>query len=160
MDISELSDFLKGIPDKILSDAADIVAHTATKGIINNFRTKSFDSNPWKSAKNPERNNSLLIDRGHLWNSVKPIVITNERVVVSAGNSEKDTIKYARAHNEGFQGNIKIPAHRRGKNKSTLVKSHTRHMNIPQRQYMGNSKEINKRIHYDIETHIKEFFGK
>lgn len=160
MDISELSDFLKDIPDRILSDAADIVAHTATKGYIDNFITKSFDTNPWKPAKNPKRNNSLLIDRGHLWHSVKPTVITNERVVISAGNSEKDTINYARVHNEGFQGNVTIPAHRRGKNKATPVKSHTRHMNIPQRQYMGNSKEINKDIHDAIEAHIKQIFDK
>ena len=101
MTLQELETFLRNLPDKVLSDSSEIVADTATEYYKETFYKKAFDGNPWAPAKVPKKTGSLLIDSGALMNSIRPAVITPQRVVISAGNEKVD---YARAHNEGFVG--------------------------------------------------------
>lgn len=152
MDIKELNKYLQSLPGEILSDAADIVAETATEYYKSTFRKKAFDGNPWVPAKVPKKTGSLLIDSGAMLNSIRPAVVTPQRVVISAGNGKVD---YARAHNEGFRGTVAVPAHtRKTKRKDVPVKAHTRKTDIPRRQFMGDSEELNGRIHARIEGYI------
>lgn len=153
MNINELSEYLKGLPEEIISGAAEIVAETATEEFKQSFKRKSFDGNPWKEAKNPRANGSLLIDSGALVNSVRPAVVSPERVVISAGNEK---VAYAQVHNEGFNGTVNIPAHKRStKRGDQQVKAHTRKVSLPQRQFMGDSAEINKAIHKRIDGYVE-----
>lgn len=152
MDIKELNKYLQSLPQEIISDAAEIVAETATEYYKSAFRKKAFDGNPWTPAKVPKTTGSLLIDSGALVNSIRPAVITPRRVVISAGNEKVD---YAQAHNEGFKGVVSVPAHtRKTKRKDVSVKAHTRKTNIPKREFMGDSEELNGRIHARIEGYI------
>ena len=103
MDFNELENYLGSLPDKILDDAAEIVAETATAYYKETFRRKAFDGNPWAPAKVPRQNGSLLIDSGNLLNSIRPAYVGRDKVVISAGN---DKVDYAKVHNEGFIGRV------------------------------------------------------
>ncbi len=152
MNIEELNNYLQSLPEEIISDAAEIVAETATEYYKSAFKKKAFDGNPWTPAKVPKTTGSLLIDSGALVNSIRPAVITPQRVVISAGNEKVD---YAQVHNEGFKGIVPVPAHtRKTKRKDVPVKAHTRKTNIPKREFMGDSEELNEQIHARIEGYI------
>ncbi len=151
MNLKELSRYLQSLPDKILPEAADIVAETATEYYKDAFRVKGFDGNPWAPAKHPKRTGSLLIDSGNLLNSIRPAVVTPGRVVISAGNSK---VPYAAVHNEGYHGTVCVPAHTRRVKKTGKthdVAAHTRIANFVERRFMGDSSELNQRIHDRIE---------
>lgn len=153
MDFNDLENYLTSLPDQILDDAAEIVSETATTYYKERFREKAFDGNPWAPAKAPRGNGSLLIDSGKLLNSIRPAYIGRDKVVISAGNEKVD---YAQAHNEGFTGQVAVPAHVRHTRKygDVNVKGHTRQANIPQRQFMGKSDELADDIHKQLEGYI------
>ena len=154
MNIKELNKYLQDLSDEILSDAAEIVAETATEYYKNAFKQKSFDGNSWTPADKPKGNGSLLIDSGALLNSIRPAVVSPQRVVISAGN---DKVNYARVHNEGYKGAVNVPEHIRKTKKrgDVKVKNHIRQANIPQREFMGDSNELNEQIHARIEGYIE-----
>lgn len=152
MDIKELNKYLQSLPEEIMADAADIVAETATAYYKGTFRSKEFDGNPWAQPKVPKTTGSLLIDSGALVNSIRPAVVTPQKVVISAGNSK---VNYAQVHNEGFNGTVAVPAHtRKTKTKDVPVKAHTRKANIVKREFMGDSNELNEQIRARIEGYI------
>lgn len=66
MNIKELNNYLQSLPEEIISDAAEIVAETATEYYKSAFKKKAFDGNPWTPAKVPKTTGSLLIDSGAL----------------------------------------------------------------------------------------------
>lgn len=153
MNIKELEDYLRTMPDELMEDVADIVAETATEYYKQTFHKKAFDGNPWTPAKTAKRRGSLLIDSGAMLNSIRPLVITPHRVVIAAGNQK---VTYVRAHNEGYDGEVQVPAHtRRTKKGITPVKAHSRTAHFPQRQFMGDSEELNREIKQRIENYIK-----
>lgn len=153
MDFNELENYLTTLPDIILDDAANIVAETATEYYKARFKEKAFDGNPWAPAKVSRRNGSLLIDSGNLLNSIRPSYIGQDKVVISAGNEK---VGYAEVHNEGYTGQIAVPAHVRHTRKygDIDVKEHTRQANITQRQFMGESNELADDIHKRLEKYI------
>ncbi len=88
-----------------------------------------------------------------MMNSIRPLVVSPQRVVIAAGNQK---VTYAKVHNEGFDGEVQVPAHtRRTKKGSTNVKAHSRMVHITQRQFMGDSEELNDRIKGRIVDYIK-----
>ena len=153
MNFNELENYLSSLPDKILDDAAEIVAETATSYYKERFREKAFDGNPWAPAKIPRRNGSLLIDSGNLMGSIRPAYGGRDKVVISAGN---DKVDYAKVHNEGFTGRVTVPAHVRHTSKygNVEVREHTRQANIPARPFMGRSDELAEEIHKRLEGYI------
>ena len=156
MDLSEFNNFLRSLPDSVLDDAAHIVAETAQEYFKESFTRKAFDGNPWEAARRPKRTGSLLIDSGNLLNSIRPAFVSPERVVISAGN---DMVTYAAVHNEGYRGPVPVAAHKRERPKGSgnffNVRAHTRHVDIPQRQFMGDSTELADIIHDRISGHLE-----
>jgi hypothetical protein len=51
MTLEELENNLSALPERILTDAAAIVAETATESFKDNFRKKAYDGAPWAPAK-------------------------------------------------------------------------------------------------------------
>ncbi len=153
MDFNELENYLTSLSESILDDAAEIVAETATEYYKERFRKKAFDGNPWAPAKVPRRNGSLLVDSGNLLNSIRPAYIGRDKVVISAGN---DKVGYAQVQNEGFSGQVTIPAHVRHSNKhgNVQVRQHTRQENIPARPFMGKADELADKIHERLDGYI------
>lgn len=153
MNIKELEDYLRTMPGELMEEAADVVAETATEYFKETFRKKAFDGNPWTPAKTAKRRGSLLIDSGAMMNSIRPLVISPGRVVIAAGNQK---VTYAKAHNEGYDGTVQVPAHnRRTKKGITPVKAHSRTAHVIQRQFLGDSGELNREIKQRIENYIK-----
>ena len=154
MDTKELEKYLRSLPDRILPEAAETVAETATEYYRETFRKKAFDGNPWAPARVQKRTGSLLIDSGAMMNSIRASHVSPEKVVISAGNEKVD---YAAVHNEGYSGPVTVPVHTRrtGKYGNVKVRQHTRNVSIPQRQFLGNSDELNDMIHDRIEKYIE-----
>ena len=163
MQLSELQKYLQSLPERIKKEAAHIVAETATEYFKDSFRRKAFDGRPWPQGR-PKRKGSLLVASGALMNSIRPSHVSEDRVVISAGNQK---VNYAQAHNEGFVGNVNVRAHQRtvksrsGKGKTKTngtrivqVRAHQRTMRVPARPFMGDSKELNILIKKRIEGYI------
>ena len=128
---------------------------------------------------NVKGNRALLVQTGKLRNSIRVVEQGSNYVVIGSD------MPYAQVHNEGFKGTVSVSAHRRkdkfnnkfkakaGKEgkKSTkisweikasgvqFVQTHTRQMNMPQRQFMGASEFLFKRINMIVQQRLKEIFG-
>lgn len=154
MTIQELQTFLQRLPEQVLSDAAEIIAATATEHFRENFNLQGFDGDPWEPLKTPKTRGGILVSSGALANSIVPLEVSSTRVVISAGNQR---VPYARAHNEGVDTVVTVPAFTRRlgrRGKTTQVRTHTRSMRLPRRQFMGASRILNERIHQRISGYI------
>ena len=106
----EIDKLLENQMEEILQGTAQIVAETSVEYFQNTFRTKKFDGNPWAPPRVPKRSGSLLVQSGALLNSIRPVLISPERIVIAAGNEKVD---YAQVHHEGFKGSVTVRAHMR-----------------------------------------------
>lgn len=156
MTFNELGNYFNTLADEISEEVPDIIAETATEYYKERFSKKAWDGNPWETADTPKNTGSLLVDSGALVNSIQPSYVGTDKVVISAGNEKVD---YAQAHNEGFKGTVTIPAHTRNTRRGPQnVSSHTRRMNIKQRQFMGESKELAIQMKQRIENYLRSLF--
>ncbi|MDR1499683.1 MAG: phage virion morphogenesis protein [Tannerellaceae bacterium] len=153
MTLDELENNLNTLPDRILSDAAHIVAETAVESFKENVRTKAYDGAPWKAAAKIKRTGSLLVQSGALVNSIRPYYVGTDKVIITAGG---DKVTYAKVHNEGFTGPVAVAAHRRKTKKSGSVeiRAHTKNAAIPKRQFMGKSREALDKITERIKGYL------
>ena len=155
MELEEFGAYLKALPAKIESAAPAVVAETAVEYYKERFKEKAFDGAPWVPGR-PKKSGSLLVQSGNLMNSIRPAYVGPDKVIISAGNAQ---VPYAKVHNEGFEGDVAVKSYVRSTKKSQAskkekdagdapgtVKAHTRHMNPPQRQFMGDARELSDRI--------------
>lgn len=150
------------IPEEITNRIAEILE--ATPGLIaqlaanysqDAFRRKAFDRNPWPRNRNPQRQGKELVRSGQLRKSMT-VEVKADRAVISYGN---DQVDYAQVHNEGFDGEVAVPAHiRHTKRGDQAVRAHTRHMHIPQRQFLGQAEELEEIIREEIEAMVDQLF--
>jgi phage gpG-like protein len=153
MTLEELEDYFDGLPDQIMDDVPHIVAETAVQYFKESFSLKEFDKNPWEPAKKEKSTGSLMVTSGNLMNSINAPVADRNHVIVQAGN---DKVGYAQAHNEGFTGPVVIPAHtRRTRNGTAEVKEYTMNQNLPQRQFLGASRELMDMIKDRIDDFLR-----
>lgn len=152
-------DFRKELKQKVkeaMDSVPGIVASTAQGYFTERFSKKEFDGTPWPAwGKNYHpRRGTLLVQSGALRKSIEVDEINPRRVVITAGNDE---VLYAKVHNEGFSGSVVVPEHKRTskKSKQYVVKQHTRKTLIPQRQFIGESQELNNILKKDIEQLFK-----
>lgn len=145
---------IEALMDEICAESAEIIAEEATEYYKERFEEKEWNGTPWPPAHKLASRGSLLLRSTALMNSIRPVVVTKEKVVIAAGDNSKVT--YARVHNEGFEGDVNVnPFTRVVKGKQQDVRAHTRHMNTPKRQFMGETEELDERIIASIESLIK-----
>jgi len=96
-----------------------------------------------------------MVNSGRLKRSIRKLKITKNNVTIGTD------VPYAQIHNEGGQiskvANIK--AHSRKRNaREHRVKTHTRNVNIniPKRQFLGNSQAMTKKIENMITIKIQK----
>lgn len=146
---------LIGLKNEILEAVPDIIAETAIEYFQDTFRLKAFDGTPWPDFSPGYRhrtNGSLMIDSAALLNSIRPSLVSRERVVISAGNEK---VPYAQVHNEGFVGKVIVPTHTRNtKGGNVQVKAHDRNVRLPKRQFLGDAKELEQQLCQRIEGFI------
>lgn len=133
-----------------------------------------------KHVKNARaRSRNILVQSGKLKRSVRKGIVTPDYAVIEVGGTG---IPYARIHNEGgqIQGNFNVKEHKRTtsqkvkvqstnlrtrkttsrtkklQGKETTVKAHIRKVDfiMPQRQFIGNSLTLDKRIQLQLTADI------
>ena len=116
---------------------------------------ESPDGSSWESwslgyAKRREGQHSLLMSSGDLDESIQSFVKGSTAVHVGS------PLSYAHVHQDGFNGSVQMPTHVRRITQAfgralkfpvyQTVGSHSRTMNIPQRQYLGLSSDNQKEL--------------
>lgn len=129
-----------------------IAGNIALRFIDGNFRAQGFQGQSfekWKKSKG-----TVLVKSGNLRAAVRYTTQPGQTTV-------KNSMPYAKAHNEGFNGTVTVKSHTRNKYSRTKVgtgkftkkgkertqtltaksgesnvKSHSRKMNVPKRQFM------------------------
>lgn len=125
---------------------AQVVAEKAVAYYKQSFSRKSWEGQPWKAAKKEPARGSLMVRSSKLMNSIRPVLVTPERIRIRAGSPQ---VPYAQIHQEG--GTINHPGGTpyffdKAKNKAVFVskknganlpvtKPHK--ITMPRRQYMG-----------------------
>jgi phage gpG-like protein len=146
-----------------------LAANEGKNFFVSRFKAQNWidhTTEPWKKRKptaSRNRGRATLTDTGNLKRSIRIISATWDHVEVGT-----DAI-YAGIHNNGFRGTVTVGEHSRvasrkvatrfGKKGQALktgrlkirgashqVKSHQRKINMPKRQFIGNSQTLNKII--------------
>jgi phage gpG-like protein len=153
----------------ILLYAPGILGNEAVNFFIDSFRNQGWLNNrfePWKKRKSKiGTGRSILVQTGRLRRGIR--ITSNSGGKVIIGNDAP----YAKAHNDGFRGTVRVVAHERNqyskskvgtgkltkkgkermKTVSTIsntfvVKAHARRMNMPVRRFMGESQYLTIRL--------------
>ncbi len=158
----------------LLERLPDFVAEQAVFYFKDRFRTKEWNGKPWKPAKCPPKKGSLLLRNRLLRDSIRPKLITKDKVIITAGNQK---VKYARTHNEGLtvhprvtekmrkfawakyykasksrkKDNCNNPALWKG---IALTKNSRLTIKIPKRQFMGNSPHFRRWLINEINIYL------
>lgn len=123
-----------------------------TREFKENFRRKAFFDKPWQDRKDKEALGSLLIVSGALRRSIQS-QITNDGIRFTSN------VPYASAHNEGVRGRIAIKSHSRRSRKGKVhpVKAHSKQVNLPQRQFIGDHSKVRSIIKEIIDEELEAF---
>ena len=130
----------------------------------------------WRRKKKGRRGNrAILVKTGRLRRSIKIRSARFQRIVIATD------ARYAAVHNFGVNGYVNVRAHTRhrfarlteeyttktGKQRtrqkkvvksSFTVRQHTRKMSLPQRQFMGDSPMLDRKLNKVIERHLEYLF--
>ncbi len=167
--VKDIENFFKKLDNDFARRAVPrIVAEKATEFFKQRFTTKEWEGKAWEQTKRPVKRGSLLVRSGKLMASVKPSVVTSERVRISAGGSK---IPYAKAHNEGETIHVPVTKemkkfawamHYKTKDDKwkglALTKKKTLSIKMPKRQFMGHSTKLNAIIMDSFKKAFKNLF--
>lgn len=150
---------LKRIARQFPTVAGNIIVNQANQ----NFQSQSdSDGSPWKRRKPIKRkrkrksdNRAILVKTGRLKRSIRAVKVGKLSVKISAAY-------YGKHHNEGFKGVIAVSSHtRRQGKKAVRVKSHSKKINIPKREFINiESKAVIKKINRAWERRIEKTLSK
>lgn len=153
-----LEEYIENATDEVIEVCEQTIAAVAGDYFQKRFVEKEFDGKPWPLAQNPARRGMELIKTGNLRNS---LLVEREpgKVIISFG--KEPVVNYAQVHNEGFDGEVDVKAFTRiVKGKQQEVQSHTRHMRIPKRQFLGESKALEEILHSELEATAAEILNR
>lgn len=139
-------------------------------------RWKPRKGERWRRKKKGRRGNRGILDKtGRLRRSIKIRSARFQKIVIATD------VAYAAAHNYGYKGTVSVRSHTRrryGREKeeyttktgkqstrqkkvvksSYTVRQHTRKMNLPQRQFMGHSPMLDRKLNKVIERQMEHLF--
>lgn len=143
----------RNIYDDILRDARVKL----TEMFKNNFREQGFFGQRWVATKGSKTNKrgkgSILIVTGAMRRSIRSQI--RGMAVVFSSN-----LPYTALHNEGGKFSITVRAHSRTNRKtgnSYSVRSHSRQMNMPQRQFIGDHELVQQALGDIVFKRLQEF---
>ncbi|MGN0206464.1 MAG: phage virion morphogenesis protein [Muribaculaceae bacterium] len=141
------------IYDDILRDARVKL----TEMFKNNFREQGFFGKRWVATKvsktNKRGKGSILIVTGAMRRSIRSQI--RGMAVVFSSN-----LPYTALHNEGGKFSVTVRAHSRTNRKtgkSYSVRSHSRQMNMPQRQFIGDHELVQQALGEIVFKRLQEF---
>lgn len=140
----------------IKNDAPDVIGQLAVNHFKKSFENEGFTDkklSKWAPrAKEPKLARKVLVGQGngdHLADSIDYTTVGTS-VIIQTDKA------YAEAHNEGYTGTQNVPAHTR---RGNPVKAHSRNMKLPQRQFIGDSDEMNNAIEKKIEKDLTKILS-
>lgn len=143
----------RNIYDDILRDARVKL----TEMFKNNFREQGFFGQRWVatnvSKTNKRGKGSILIVTGAMRRSIRSQI--RGMAVVFSSN-----LPYTALHNEGGKFSVTVRAHSRTNRKtgnSYSVRSHSRQMNMPQRQFIGDHELVQQALGDIVFKRLQEF---
>lgn len=143
----------RNIYDNILRDARVKL----TEMFNNNFREQGFFGQKWAATKVSKVNSrgmgSILIVTGNMRGSIRSMV--RGMAVVFTSN-----LPYTALHNEGGNFSVTVRAHSRTNRKTgntTTVRSHSRRMSMPQRQFIGDHEKVQQAFGDIVNKNLQEF---
>lgn len=170
MTAQELINRIEAARRALHEDVPELIAETAVAHYKERFEAgnKDWDGVPWPQAKNPPHRGSLMMRSGNLQSSIRPALISPDRVVINAGS---DKVPYAKAHNEGEHMSVQIPItpkmrkfawakhYETGEDQwKGLALTKKKHLSLdydmPKRQFIGMSGELSKGIQTAIINHL------
>lgn len=152
---------------RISTEVPSLLAETATEYFKESFAKKSFDGLAWQDTKKPVKRGSLMVRTGQLMGSIRPSLVSADRVTISAGSSK---VPYAQVHNEGgiitrkprsetFQRKRFQSGKQKGRFKGGTISGQgftfkESSFTMPKRQFMGHSAELNNIITKRLTNHF------
>lgn len=144
----------RNIYDRILSDARVKL----TEMFDSNFREQGFFGDRWVATKTSKINKqgkkgSILIVTGAMRRSIRSIV-RGMAVVFSSH------LPYTALHNEGGNFAVNVRAHSRTikkTGKTYNVRGHSRMMNMPQRQFIGDHDKVQQALAEVVYKNLRDF---
>lgn len=125
----------------------------SSSGWVDRKRDKAFKTGETGQDR------ALLVKSGDLRQSIRKKTLRRKlRTLISVFS---EGVSYADVHNNGFRGVQKVSKHirlmktRGGDIKEVDVKSHTRNQNIPQREFIGMSAVLEKKIERIFNNFLK-----
>ena len=153
-----LEEYIENATDEVIEVCEQTIAAVAGDYFQKRFVEKEFDGKPWPLAQNPARRGMELIVTGNLRNS---LLVEREPGKVTISFGKEPVVNYAQVHNEGFDGEVDVKAFTRiVKGKQQEVQAHTRHMRIPKRQFLGESKALEEILHSELEATAAEILNR
>jgi phage gpG-like protein len=165
----KLNKFFQNFAHKFAVEVPSLIAETAVEEFKKNFVTKSYDGVAWAKTKRPNNRGSLMLRSGALMQSIRPSVVSPNKVTISAGSSK---VPYAKVHNEGgmierasrsetFRRNRYTSGKKNGKFRGGTTSGQgftfkDFSFNMPKRQFMGISATVTNAIIKRLKTHFKD----
>ena len=164
-DLTGLNKDLKELAKRFKEKALDAVKVLAVDEFDKNFERESFFGEKWKPSEYVKRTRSggkLLMKDGHLRKSIQKPTISGDKIIFTSN------VPYAEIHNEG--GTIKHPggtAYLKKKGETIWIsnrkaagkkfpRTRAHDIKIPQRQFIGEHKKLDKMIEDEIDSVIKK----
>lgn len=165
---NEIPNFIE-LGEKMINDAVRYSSKHALKFFKESFQKQGFTDTSFTSWQ-PRKNNSriggaILTDTGNLRDSL--YIVSRDKFKVTFGSN----VPYAKIHNEG--GKLSIPITKKSRRyfwfmyKATgkiqwkwmaLTKKDRMTVNIPKRQFIGESETLKKELHTWYVKHIEKGF--
>lgn len=153
-----IEEYIENATKEAIEVCEQTIASVAGDYFQKRFVEKEFDGTPWPLAQNPARRGMELIATGNLRNS---LLVEREPGKITISFGKEPVVNYAQVHNEGFDGEVNVRAFTRTvKGKTQTVKAHKKHMRIPQRQFLGESKALEEILHSELEATAAEILNR
>lgn len=166
---------------KIRTQLPGVLGTVAMNYFKDSFRRQGWRNTnlvPWAKRKakgKRDKGRAILVQSGRLRNSIRIITATFKRTEVGTN------VPYADAHNSGYKGVVAVRSYNRGiyssvketyttrkgktrnrtmsrKESESQVKAHNRKMNMPQRQFMGDSEIMFRKIDQSVIRAVDKVF--
>lgn len=143
---------MPNIYDRILADARVKLSEMFDR----NFEQQGFFGRRWKPTKASKLNSrgmgSILIVTGNMRGSIRSMV--RGMAVVFSSN-----LPYTALHNEGGRFSVNVRAHSRRSSKGNpyQVRQHSRQVNMPQRQFIGDDPKVQEALGAIVNKNLEEF---
>ena len=143
-------------PDELIPNILSYIKVELTQMFDRNYERKGFFGSRWKPRRDKQAKGSLLHVAGKMRRSIRASVR-------GKGVHYSSPLPYTALHNEGGKFTQSVRAHTRTNRrtgKTYTVRSHTRQITMPKRQFIGDHKEVRQAIERIVHENVTEFFDK